>query len=113
LSRIAVLAAWLVLSACGVSPTLPPVPTAAIPTAAAPSTEVLRTATPRPYDLVCGPIERSKCEDSAAEIVGDSDQKQPTNPVVSIWFTDTCGSRIVTFRDGTRTVTMADCYTGG
>jgi hypothetical protein len=90
MTRELLLAAGLLLSAC----TLP-------------------TVAPGAYQLACGPLERSKCKDAASEIVRDAGVQQPTNAVLSITFTDSCGSSIVAFGNGTTTRTMVECITGG
>jgi hypothetical protein len=82
------------LSGCGTPPTPSPVATPPPPLA---------------YELTCGQLERSGCEADAAEIV----RQHPTNAVVSISFTDQCGSAMVVLADGTRIGIMKDCYTGG
>ena len=59
----------------------------------------------RGYELDCGPLGPDTCEAKAAGVVAAT----PTQRVVSISFTDECGSYVATFEDGTGVSASIDC----
>jgi hypothetical protein len=59
----------------------------------------------RGYELDCGPLGPDTCETKAADIVAAT----PTQRVVSISFTDECGSCVATSEDGTGVSASIDC----
>jgi hypothetical protein len=62
-----------------------------------------------PYELKCGPIERSDCERQAAAIVAAHANDGKT--VVELAFTSACGSHTVVFDDGSMSGAFAVCVT--
>jgi len=60
------------------------------------------------YDLACGPLGPDTCQAKAAEVVAST----PTQRVVSLVFSDECGSYRVTFDDGQWITGVIDCIPG-
>jgi hypothetical protein len=80
-----------------------------------PGPEATATATlpasPGSYTLDCGQLRPDTCETRAAAIVAENLARDPSKRVVSIVFSGgECGSYSVTFDDGTRAITMFDCF---
>jgi hypothetical protein len=61
------------------------------------------------YNLDCGPLGPDTCQQKAAAIVAANEKGSPTKRVVSITFSDECGSYTVLFDDGSGMASSADC----
>lgn len=64
---------------------------------------------PPAYDLDCGPLGPDTCQKRASAIVAANEKASPSKRVVSIAFSDECGSYSVLFDDGTGLGADADC----
>jgi hypothetical protein len=60
------------------------------------------------YDLACGPLAPDTCQVKAASVIAAT----PTQRVVSLAFSDECGSYRVTFDDGQWITGVIDCIPG-
>jgi hypothetical protein len=61
------------------------------------------------YNLDCGPLGPDTCHQKAAAVIARNEKGSPTNRVVSIAFSDKCGSYTVLFDDGTGMSASIDC----
>ena len=61
------------------------------------------------YNLDCGPLGPDTCHEKAAAVIAANEKGSPINHVVSIVFSDECGSYTVLFDDGTGMSASIDC----
>jgi hypothetical protein len=61
------------------------------------------------YNLDCGPLGPDTCQKKASAVIAANEKRSPTNRVVSIAFSDECGSYTVLFDDGTARGADIDC----
>ncbi|HEY0444231.1 MAG TPA: hypothetical protein VGC90_08420, partial [Candidatus Limnocylindrales bacterium] len=65
--------------------------------------------TKRPFPLDCGPLDQSKCDAAADEIVRRATGRYGANIVLSIRFTDGCGSAMVALANGKAESMIIEC----
>jgi hypothetical protein len=61
------------------------------------------------YDLDCGPLGPDSCHQKAAAVIAANEKGSQPNRVVSIAFSDECGSYTVLFDDGSGMSSSVDC----
>lgn len=62
------------------------------------------------YAVDCGPLSGDDCYRRAVEIASRALAADPANRIVSISFTDACGSSRLSRADGRESVTLVDCW---